>query len=135
MSRKVTLSLFFIAVALTAALSVSAQESTSPQTASAALRALPLERALGEPMAHATGGPAPLSVTCSTTCQEGQSGPLSCTGTTCSAGATWVECDGVRHDCQCEVAACTSNLLYTKPFACGNPWALCYQQTGCCICD
>ena len=31
-------------------------------------------------------------------------GTLSCSGASCSAGATWVECDGVRTDCPfCEV--------------------------------
>jgi hypothetical protein len=42
------------------------------------------------------------SATSTYNCYPG--GQLTCYGATCAAGATWVECDGVRTDCPaCEV--------------------------------
>ncbi len=73
------------------------------------------------------------SCTVTTQCPDGQTNPLMCTGSYCSAGPNWVECNGTRQYCQCTVAACTSSTVCRKPHICNNSVAICYQ--GCCLCD
>ena len=83
-----------------------------------------------------------MSCTATWYCETGYGSMISCHcpgAGTCTSGPAshgFVSCDctpdpDYYYSCPC--ISCTSDSICRKPFACNNPWAICYQ--GCCLCD